>query len=319
MLKRPGVLHGGIGTIPYLREMVLNQYPEAKFNEVLGRRFNEDEIIAFLQDCDCAITGGDIISDRVLTALPHIRNFGFFGVGLNTVDLHACLRHGVKLGYRAGANKVSVAELALSYMIAGLRFVSPLSLAMRQGKRPTIKVGRNLSGRKVGLHGCGHIGKEVVRLLKPFGCEIFVHDIRDYPDFYRANGIKPVGFDELLGVSEVLSLHIPHTKKTHHLYDEKALAKLRPDCVLVNTCRGGVVNEDALLKRLESGDLVAACFDVFEIEPATNERLLSHPNLLSTPHIGASTHESRIAMAETALSGLKNGLTADAPEFADYL
>jgi phosphoglycerate dehydrogenase-like enzyme len=120
-------------------------------------------------------------------------------------------------------------------------------------------------------------------------------------------------------VSEVLSLHIPHTKKTHYHYDEKALAKLRPDCILVNTCRGGVVDEDALLRRLESGELVAACFDVFEIEPPANDRLLAHPNLLSTPHIGASTHESRVAMAETALSGLKNGLTADAPEFADYL
>jgi D-3-phosphoglycerate dehydrogenase len=213
---------------------------------------------------------------------------------------------------------VSVAELTLSYMIAGLRWVTPLSLAMRQGERPNTRVGRNLSGRKIGLHGCGNIGKEVVRMLKPFGCEIFVHDIRDYPDFYRANGIKPVGFDELLAVSEVLSLHIPHTKKTHYVYDEKVLARLRPDCVLVNTCRGGIVDEDALLKRLDSGALVAACFDVFEIEPPTNERLLRHPNLLSTPHIGASSVESRIAMAQTALDGLKNGLTADAPEFDDY-
>ena len=319
MLKRPGVLHGGIGTVPYLREMIVKEYPNAKFNEQLGRQFSEDEIIAFLQDCDCAIAGGNIISDRVLTGAPHIKNIGFFGVGLNTVDLHACLKHGIKLGYRAGANKTSVAELALSFMIAGLRWVTPLSLAIRQAARPTLRVGRTLTGRKVGLHGCGHIGKEVVRLLKPFGCEIFVHDIRSYPDFYREHGVKPVGFDELLAVSEVLSLHIPHTRKSHHVYDENALAKLRPDCILVNTCRGGIVDEDALLKRLDSGKLVAACFDVFEIEPPTNDRLLAHPNLLSTPHIGASTVEARIAMAQTALDGLKNGLTADAPEFEDYM
>ena len=107
MLKRPGVLHGGIGTVPYLREMIIKEYPNAKFNEQLGRQFSEDEIIAFLQDCDCAIAGGNIISDRVLTGAPHIKNIGFFGVGLNTVDLHACLKHGIKLGYRAGANKTS--------------------------------------------------------------------------------------------------------------------------------------------------------------------------------------------------------------------
>jgi D-3-phosphoglycerate dehydrogenase len=313
------VLHGGVGTVPYLREMVLKEYPNAKFNEQLGRHFTEDEIIAFLQDCDCAIAGGDIISDKVLSGIPHIKNIGFFGVGLNTVDLHACLKHGIRLGYQTGVNKVSVAEQALGFMIAGLRWIAPLSLAMRQGEKPRTRVGRNLSGRRVGLHGCGHIGKEVVRMLKPFGCEIFVHDIRDYPDFYREHGIKRVGFDELLEVSEVLSLHIPYTKKTHGLYDEKVFARMRPDCVLVNTCRGGIVNEDALLARLESGALVAACFDVFEIEPPTNDRLLGHPNLLSTPHIGASTHESRIAMAVTALNGLRNGITADSPEFADYL
>ena len=100
-----------------------------------------------------------------------------------------------KLGYQTGVNKLSVAELALSYMIVGLRWITPLSLAMRQGEKPRTRVGRNLSGRKVGLHGCGHIGKEVVRLLKPFDCEIFVHDKRGYPDFYRTNGITPVSFD----------------------------------------------------------------------------------------------------------------------------
>src|SRR6185295_19185597 len=100
------------------------------------------------------------------------------------------------------ANKTSVAELALGFMIAGLRWVTPLNLAMRQGARPTLRVGRTLSGRKVGLHGCGHIGKEVVRLLKPFGCQIFTSDIRSYPDFYREHGVKPVGFDELLAVSD---------------------------------------------------------------------------------------------------------------------
>jgi phosphoglycerate dehydrogenase-like enzyme len=319
VFRRPGVTNGAIGSVPYMRQLVLDAYPEAKFNEDIRHRLSEDEIIAFLADCDCAIMGGDVINDRVLSALPHIRHIGIFGVGLNTVDLQACRRHGVRLGFTPGVNRLAVAELALCFMIAGLRWVAPLSLAMRNGERPRTRVGRSLSGRTVGLHGCGNIGKEVVRLLKPFGCTILAHDIRDYPDFYRANDVTPVSFGELLERSEVLSLHIPRSAKTENLYDAATLARLHPDCVLVNTCRGGIVNEEALLERLESGALVAACLDVFAQEPPTNDRLLRHPNLLSTPHAGASTREARIAMVQAALRGLTEGEPVDPAKFTDYL
>ena len=319
MFRRPGVTNGAIGSVPYMRELIQAAYPEAKFNEDIRHRMTEDEIIAFLADCDCAIMGGDVVNDRVLEALPHIRTIGIFGVGLNTVDLTACQRHGVRLGFTPGVNRLAVAELALCFMIAGLRWVTPLSLAMRNGERPRTRVGRSLTGRTVGLHGCGHIGKEVVRLLKPFGCTVITHDIRDYPEFYAAHGVTPVGLDELLERSEVLSLHIPRGRATENLYDTATLARLRPDCVLVNTCRGGIVNEDALLERLESGGLVAACIDVFAHEPAETDRLLRQPNLLSTPHAGASTKEARIAMVQAALRGLDEGTLVDPAQFSDYL
>jgi D-3-phosphoglycerate dehydrogenase len=319
VFRRPGVTNGAIGSVPYMRELILADYPDAKFNEDIRHRLTEDEIIVFLADCDCAIMGGDVVNDRVLAALPHIRSIGIFGVGLNTVDLDACRRHDVRLGFTPGVNRLAVAELALCFMIAGLRWVAPLSLAMRNGERPRTRVGRSLTGRTVGLHGCGHIGKEVVRLLKPFGCTVIAHDIRDFPAFYAENGVTPVSFDELLERAEVLSLHIPRSRTTENLYDAATLARLRPDCVLVNTCRGGIVNEDALCDRLESGALVAACIDVFAHEPPTNDRLLRQPNLLSTPHAGASTKEARIAMVQAALRGLREGELVDPAEFSDYL
>lgn len=305
--------------MPYLRELILAAYPDAKFNEDIRHRMTEDEIIAFLADCDCAIMGGDFVNDRVLGALPHIRNIGIFGVGLNTVDLLACQRHGVRLGFTPGVNRLAVAELALGFMIMGLRWVTPLSLAMRNGEKPRTRVGRSLTGRVVGLHGCGHIGKEVVRLLKPFGCTIITHDVRDYADFYAANGVTPVSFDELLERAEVLSLHIPRSPATENLYNADTLSRVRPDCVLVNTCRGGIVNEAALLDALESGKLVAACIDVFAHEPPDNDRLLRQPNLLSTPHAGASTREARIAMVQAALDGLHQGELVNPEKFTDYL
>jgi D-3-phosphoglycerate dehydrogenase len=319
VFRRPGVTNGAIGSVPYMRDLILAEYPDARFNEDIRHRLSEAEVIDFLRDCDCAIMGGDVVNDRVLEALPHIRNIGIFGVGLNTVDLAACQRHGVKLGFTPGVNRLAVAELALCFMIAGLRWVTPLNQAMRNGERPRTRVGRSLTGRVVGLHGCGHIGKEMVRLLKPFGCTIITHDIRDYPDFYAAHGVTPVGFEELLARSEVLSLHIPRSRATEGIYNAGTLAKLRPDCVLVNTCRGGIVDEDALLARLESGALVAACLDVFAHEPAENDRLLRHPNLLSTPHAGASTREARIAMVQAALRGLHEGTLVDPAQFTDYL
>lgn len=318
-IRRPGVTNGAIGSVPYLRGRILAAYPDAKFNEDIRHRMTEDEIIAFLADCDAAIMGGDVVSERVLAALPGIRDIGIFGVGLNTVDLEACRRHGVRLGFTPGVNRLAVAELALCFMIAGLRWVSALNLAMRAGERPRTRVGRSLSGRVVGLHGCGHVGKEVVRLLQPFGCTVLVHDIRDYPEFYAESGVTPVPLDELLERSEVLSLHIPRSRTTENLYDDARLARMRPGCVLVNTCRGGIVDEAALLRRLDSGALAAACLDVFAQEPPENGRLLRHPNLLSTPHAGASTMEARIAMVDAALQGLTQGQPVDPAAFADYI
>jgi phosphoglycerate dehydrogenase-like enzyme len=154
-----------------------------------------------------------------------------------------------------------------------------------------------------------------VRLLQPFGCEILACDVKDYADFYAKQNVKPVSLDELLARSEVLTLHLPKTSQTLGLYNRDLLAKLRPDCVLINTCRGGIVDEDALLERLDSGALTAACFDVFAIEPAQNDRLLRHPNMLATPHIGASTEETRLILVRAAINCLTEN---DFVEPADF-
>jgi D-3-phosphoglycerate dehydrogenase len=196
-------------------------------------------------------------------------------------------------------------------MISALRWIMPLNVGMRAGERPKHRNGRFLSGRVVGIHGCGNIGKEVTRLLQPFGCKILACDIKDYPEFYRRYEVAPVSFDELLARAEVLTLHLPKTKATRNLYGADVLARLNPDCVLINTCRGGIVDEDALLARLESNQLVAACFDVFAVEPAQNDRLIRHPNMLATPHIGASTEETRLILARAAIRGLSDNGPVD--------
>src|SRR5688572_8784250 len=312
--KQVAVAAESIARHPGMRQEVLKAYPQARFNES-GHRMNEDETIAFLQGCDAAIVGFEPINERTISALPGLETLGKYGAGCETIDFAALKRHGVKFGYTWGANRLAVAELALGFMLMGLRHVMSLNLAMRAGERPRIKNGLFLTNRTVGIHGCGHIGKEVVRLLQPFNCKIIACDIKDYADFYRQWNVEPVSHDELLARSEVLTLHLPKTRQTIGLYSREVLRKMQPGALLVNCCRGGIVDEDALLEQLESGALMAACFDVFAIEPAQCDKLLRHPNMLASPHIGASTEETRILMVRAALNGLNIARVPDPDEF----
>jgi phosphoglycerate dehydrogenase-like enzyme len=313
-INQLGVAADHVCRHPAMRQEVIKAYPNAKFNEA-GYRIGEDETIALLKDCDAAIIGFEPINERTLSALPNLKVIGKYGNGCETIDFPALKRHGVKFGYTWGVNKLAVAELTLGFMIMGLRYVMPLNLAMRAGERPRIRNGLFLTGRTVGIHGCGNIGKEVVRLLQPFNCNIIACDIKDYADFYKQWNVTPVSFDELLARSDVLTLHLPKTRQTIGLYSDAVLSKLKPGAVLVNACRGGIVDEDALLAKLESNALMAACFDVFAIEPAQNDRLLRHPNMLAAPHIGASTEETRLIMVRAAIRGLSDAVLAEPEQF----
>jgi D-3-phosphoglycerate dehydrogenase len=312
--QRLGIVADHVNRHPAMRQEVLNVYPNAKLNDA-AHRLNEDELIAFLKDCDAAIIGFEPVTERVLSALPQLKTISKYGNGCESFDFAAMKRHGVRFGYTWGVNKLAVAELTLGFMLMGLRYVMPLNVAMRSGERPGIRNGKFLTGRVVGIHGCGHIGKEVVRLLQPFGCTILACDIKDYADFYRKWNVTPVAFDELLARSEVLTLHLPKTRQTLGLYSRDVLARLKPGCVLVNTCRGGIVDEDALLEQLDAEALMAACFDVFAIEPAQNDRLLRHPHMLAGPHIGASTEETRLILVRAAIRGLDDNRIVDPEEF----
>src|SRR5262245_23682307 len=312
--KQLGVAADHVTRNPAMRREVLNVHPNAKFHDI-QHRMKEDELIEFLRDCDAAIIGFEPVTERVLRALPNLKLISKYGNGCETFDFEAMKRHKVRFGYTWGVNKLAVAELALGFMLMGLRWVMPLNIAMRAGERPGIRNGRFLTGRVVGIHGCGNIGKEVVRLLAAFNCKIRACDIRDYAAFSRQWIVTPVSLDELPARSEVLTLHLPKTRQTLGLYSREVLGKLQPGCVLVNTCRGGIVDEDALLARLDSGALMAACFDVFAIEPAQNDRLLRHPNMLAAPHIGASTEETRLILVRAAIKGLTNASVVEPEEF----
>lgn len=299
---------------PRMRAEMERAYPSAVLYEGDGY-MKEDELIAFLDGCDAAVIGFEPITERVLASLPKLKVISKYGAGCETIDFHAMRKHGVRFGYTWGVNKLSVAELTIGYMILAQRWFMPLNLAMRDGERPRYRNGKLLTGRTVGIHGCGNIGKEVVRLLDPFNCTILACDIRDFPEFYREHRVTPVAMDELLERSEILSLHLPKTPQTLGLYNRDVISRLRQDCVLINTCRGGIVDEAALLERLDSGDMMAAAFDVFAVEPAENDALIRHPNMMASPHMGASTEETRLAIARAAIKGLTENQEVDPESF----
>ena len=185
-VKKLAVCPPSIVGNPMLLERVLAKYPNATLWKG-GRITDEDMLIGFLEGHDAAIVGvNEPITDRVLAALPELEIVGKMAAGCEAIDFDAMKKHGVRFGYTFGVNKLAVAELTLSFMIAGLRMIGQQNLAMRQGDRPEMRPGGLLTKRIVGLHGCGNIGKEMVRLLKPFDCTILACDVKDYIEFYKA-------------------------------------------------------------------------------------------------------------------------------------
>jgi D-3-phosphoglycerate dehydrogenase len=288
-----------------LRRVVLAKYPDTRFNEE-QRRMTDEELVAFLSDRDAAIMGLENLTAEMLDQLPDLKIISRMGVGLDNVDPAMLRARGIRIGWTGGTNRRSVAELMIAFSVSALRHVGPLYVAMRAGERPRHQMGRELSGRVVGLHGCGNVGKDVVRLLQPWNCEILAHDIRDYADFYSEFGVQAVCMDELVERSEVLSLHIPLDDTTRGLYTADVLDRMRDDAVLINTCRGGIIDEIALKERLSDGRLAAACIDAFAVEPPTDDELLNAPNFLCTPHIGGSSEEARLAMGRAAIDGIED-------------
>jgi phosphoglycerate dehydrogenase-like enzyme len=294
---------------PTLRKELLARYGDATFNDS-GRVLSGEPLIALLHGHDRAIVGLEPIDETVLAAVPELRVISKYGVGLDGVDLKAIARHQVKLAWTGGVNRRSVAELTVMFAIALLHRVPQADRELRAGQWNPL-VGRQLTGRTVGIVGCGHVGKDLVGLLKPFGCRVLANDIRDYPEFYGENQIEPVSLLQLLHESEVVTLHVPLDATTRGMIGAREIAQMKKGAILINAARGGLVDEQALHDALVSGRLAGAACDVFSHEPPVDGRLLNLPVFLGTPHIGGSTEEAQLAMGRAAIQGLENARLVD--------
>jgi D-3-phosphoglycerate dehydrogenase len=190
-------------------------------------------------------------------------------------------------------------------MVLALRRVHEFSSRLREGAwTGPIGFGDDLRGKTVGVHGCGYIGKEVIKLLQPYGVKILACDRVDIRSFCREWGVEVVDADEMWARSDVVTIHLSRNATTLGMYDAATLDKMKPGAILVNCARGGMVDEIALKQRLESGQIGGAAFDVFAIEPANGNPLLSVPNFFASPHIGATTRDSWRAMLRSGIQGV---------------
>ncbi|HEX9702250.1 MAG TPA: NAD(P)-dependent oxidoreductase, partial [Rhodospirillales bacterium] len=272
--------------------------------------------IRFLAGHAKAITGLEKIDAAALKALPELEVVSKYGVGFEMLDLAAMAKAGVRLGWTGGVNRRSVAELVVAFAVMLLRDINQAGREMRDGDWRRHQ-GRQLSDRTVGVVGCGHVGKDLSVLLRAFGCRVLAHDIRDFPDFYKTHGVEQAGLEKLLRESDVVTLHVPLDQSTAGILSAERLALMKPDAILINTARGGLVDEQALKAMLSQGRLKAAAFDVFVAEPPADLELLRLPNFVATPHIGGSAEEAILAMGRAAILGLDDNRLPAPGQFPD--
>jgi D-3-phosphoglycerate dehydrogenase len=279
------------------------RYPASVFNET-GRPLGGRALIDFLSGHSKAITGLEVLDEAVFAALPDLRVVSKYGVGLDMIDVDAARRHGVAIRWTPGVNRQSVAELTIAFMIALARNLVPLAREMREGVW-TRGGGRQLSSATVGVLGCGHVGQTVARLCRAFGATVLAHDIVHDTAFYEATRVTPVSFEALLGDSDFLTIHVPLDASTRGMIGAAELARMKPTAFLINTARGGIVDEHALKRALADHKIGGAAFDVFHFEPPADTELLMLPNFVATPHVGGSSAEAVLAMGRAAIAGLE--------------
>lgn len=278
-----------------------------------GKPLPSSQLRKLLGDVDGTIAGLDEIDAAALAAAPNLQVVARYGVGVDNVDLRAARERGVVVTNTPGANAASVAELTIALLLLLARPIVAAAAQTRQGEWPRMP-GLTLAGKTVGLVGLGAIGKEVARRLAGFDCQILAYDVAPDARFLAESDVTSVTLHALLAQSDFVSLHVPLAPATRSMVDAQFLKKMKRGAALINTARGEVVDEAALYDALQRGHLSGVALDAFvEEPPAADNRLLQHPHVIATPHMGAHTDGATNAMGWMALNDCLAVLRGAAP------
>jgi len=282
-----------------------------------GRWPTEPELCDLLRDADLFIAGTEPITERAMAAAPRLRIISRVGIGLDNVDLTAARRRGIVVSYTPDAPAPAVAELTIGVMLSLLRHVHVADRRVRAGGWHRF-MGRRLSELTVGIIGVGRVGRRVVNLLAPFGSRILANDLK--PAIELA-GIDWVDKAAIYEQADVISLHVPLTMQTENMIGATEIGRMKPGAVLINTSRGGIVNEAALAAALRAGRIAGAAVDVFTHEPYAGE-LAAIDRCLVTCHMGSMSIDCRMRMeleaAENVLHFLRHGVPRQSVPEEEY-
>ena len=292
-----------ITTIPFGKEDIspLEKLKNQKLVPILnplGRKMKEQEIIKFAKDCEAIIAGTDPLTKKVIDKLPNLKIISRVGAGLDSVDLKACKKRDIKVTFTPDAPTEAVSELTLGLIFSLLRSIHISNGNLREGKWEKY-IGKNLNDVAFGIIGFGRIGKSLHSKLKKIGAKNFlIHD-----DFEKEKckdkTIKFTSKNILLKESDLISIHIPLTKKTKGYLGKKELTSMKKNDFLINTARGGIINEKDLLSTLKKGYFSGVALDVFELEPYQGP-LIKVERCLLTSHLGPMTSSCRKLMENQA-------------------
>ena len=279
------------------------------------------ELLTAVADADALVVrSATRVTREVIEAAPSLRVIARAGTGVDNVDLDAASARGIIVMNAPGANSISVAELALAQMLALARHLPAADAAMKQHKWEKKKfAGVELRGKTLGVVGLGRIGQEVATRARSFGMQIVAHDPFISAELAAQVGARLATLDEVCAEADYLTLHLPVTPQTRHIFNAERLARCKKGVRICNTARGELIDQQALVAALGSGQVAAAAIDVFEQEPPADWALAELPNVVATPHIAASTGEAQeLVGVETAAAVrdyLRDGIIRNAVNF----
>lgn len=306
--------------LPDVVETRMRELFETRLNES-DRPLTQAELVEAVRTADVLVpTVTDRIDAAVLSqAGPNLKLIANFGNGVDNIDVVSANNRGINVTNTPGVLTEDTADMTMALILAVPRRIAEGMKVMEKGEwggwSPTWMMGHRIWGKRLGIIGMGRIGQAVARRAKAFGMSIHYHNRRrlhsDIEDALEATYWDSL--DQMLARMDVVSIHCPHTPGTFHLLSARRLKLMKKDAYVVNTARGEVIDETALIRQLDSGDLGGAGLDVFEHEPAVNPKLAQMPNVLLLPHMGSATIEGRIEMGEKVIINIKTFMDGHRP------
>ncbi|WP_343209299.1 phosphoglycerate dehydrogenase [Anaerolentibacter hominis] len=286
----------------------LKRFTEDLVFNPFGRPMKEEELIEALKDCDGFIAGVDPVTEKVLENCPNLKVISRYGAGYDAVDIKAARAKGIDVTNTPAVNSESVGELAFGMIIALARAIPYLSGQTKTGNWVRHS-GMELHGKTMGIIGFGAIGRVVGRCAQGFGMNVIAYDPYMNEAYCKENQIAVKTLDEVIREADVISTHLPLNDSTRHMIDKEAISKMRDGVIIINTARGGIVDEAAVYEALVSGKVAGLGLDVYEVEPPTGSPLFELDNVIATPHAGAHTGAATFKMADMAIDNLVEVLT----------